>query len=97
MHATMTRSKAIALMLKVFHVAHDFTLPNTIKQELANEAWFQSMKDEYASLIKRKTQDLVSCPKNRKVNEKKWLFKIKKLVHRSLQKLKTRLVAKGYL
>lgn len=37
-HAMINQTKAISLMLKVFHVAHNFTLPKSVKQVLANEA-----------------------------------------------------------
>lgn len=51
----ITQSKVVTLMPKVFHIAHNITLPKTAKQAPANEGQFQYMKDEYDSLTRNNT------------------------------------------
>lgn len=55
------------------------------------------MKDKYDALIRNNAWDLVPCPKEIKVIDNKWLFRIKELVDGSLKKIKSRLVSNGYL
>lgn len=78
-------------------MTYQYTLPKTIKQALANEVQFQSMKNEYDAHNKNNIWVLAPYPKHRKVINNKWLLKIKELVDGSLEKLKSRLITKGYL
>lgn len=96
-HGLITRSKASTFKPKVFYVAHNITLPKTVQQALTNERWSQSIKDEYDALIRNNIWDLVPYLKDIKVIDNNWLFRIKELVNGSLEKLKSRLVANGYL
>lgn len=58
--------------------------------------WFLSMKEEYNSLVKNNTWDLVSLPKGRKAVSSKWVFKIKRRTDGTVERFKSRLVARGY-
>nr|KYP61011.1 hypothetical protein KK1_023434 [Cajanus cajan] len=54
------------------------------------------MQQEYNALMLNHTWDLVSLPSNRKVVGCKWVFRVKENVNGSIDKLKVRLVAKGF-
>ena len=54
------------------------------------------MNDEYDSLMKNQTWELVELPKNKVPIGRKWLYKSKFKAYGSIDKFKARLVAKGY-
>ena len=54
------------------------------------------MKDEIDSMARNKVWELVDLPPQRKFIGNKWIFKIKHRADGSIDKFKTRLVAKGF-
>ena len=54
------------------------------------------MKEEFSSLQKRNTWELVDLPPGRKLVQCKWVYKTKFTTDGSPLKYKARLVAKGY-
>ena len=54
------------------------------------------MNEEYNSIMRNKTWDLVELPKDKVPIGSKWLFKSKLKADGSIDKFKARLVAKGY-
>lgn len=54
------------------------------------------MKEEYEALIRNGTWSLVSLPADRKLIGCKWVYRIKRHSDGSVQKYKSRLVAKGF-
>lgn len=54
------------------------------------------MQQEFDALIKNNTWTLFHLPKDRKIIGYKWIFRIKKLIDNTLDKRKSRLIAKGY-
>ena len=54
------------------------------------------MEEEYNSLIKNNTWNLVPLPKGRKVVRCKWIYRTKIVADGSVDKHKARLVAKGF-
>jgi len=58
--------------------------------------WEQAAKEEYKSLIKNKTWQLVDLPRNRKAIGCKWVFKAKRNALGEIDRYKARLVAKGF-
>ena len=55
------------------------------------------MKEEYNSLMKNNTWDLVPLPKGRKVVRCEWIYQTKFAVDGSVDKQKARLIAKGFI
>ena len=55
------------------------------------------MAEEYSSVMKNRTWDLVSLPKGRKLVQCKWVYRTKYAADGSIDKYKARLVAKGFL
>ncbi len=54
------------------------------------------MNDEYASLMKHDTCNLVELPENRNVIDSKWVLKTKYNADGSIDRYKARLVARGF-
>lgn len=54
------------------------------------------MKQEYEALMKNKTWTLVPLPLNRKAIRCKWVFWIKENAYETINRCKSRLVAKGF-
>ncbi|KAJ0028636.1 hypothetical protein Pint_36096 [Pistacia integerrima] len=70
--------------------------PQNIKTALAHPGWKAAMDEELAALHQNKTWILVPCTSNMNVIGSKWVFKSKLKPNGTLDRLKTRLVAKGY-
>jgi hypothetical protein len=54
------------------------------------------MKEEYQSIIRNNVWEIVPRPKRKDVVSSKWLFKIKHVVDGSIEKYKSRFVARGF-
>jgi hypothetical protein len=58
--------------------------------------WDTTMNEEYRSLMVNDTWDLVPLPKGRKLVRCKWVYKTKYALDGSVERHKSRLVAKGF-
>ena len=58
--------------------------------------WEKAMKNEFTSLIKNKTWDLVPRPEDKNIVGNRWVYKIKRDENGSVERFKARLVAKGF-
>lgn len=76
------------------------TKPNTYAEAISSKdskKWLTAMKEEMESLRHNKTWILVPKPKNQKLVECKWLYKLKDGINQNdPPRFKARLVAKGY-
>lgn len=70
--------------------------PQTLHEALGDDNWKHAMDIEYDALIKNKTWHLVPPQKGRNVIDRKWVYKIKRKADGSLDRYKTRFVAKGF-
>ena len=61
-----------------------------------HKEWMEAMRDEMDSMARNKVWELVSLPPRRKSIGNKWVFKIKRRADGSIDKLKARLVVKGF-
>lgn len=57
--------------------------------------WLEAMMEEFNSLVKNKTWDLVELPVGRCPMSSKWTYKVKLIVRPTHMRLKARLVARG--
>lgn len=64
---------------------------------MEEKVWRDACEDEIESIVKNKTWDLVELPPGAKAIGLKWVFKIKRNADGSINKYKSRLVAKGYI
>jgi len=81
----------------VYHVQQKE--PITVKEALTgkeSEKWYKAMREEYDSILKNQTWELVDLPKGKKAIDCKWVFKIKTDIEGNLERYKARLVAKGF-
>lgn len=81
-----------------FHMAFVMGEPTNYRQALVHEKcdeWKRAMKEEYDSLIKNETWELVDKPKDAKIVDNKWVYKVK-LENNNQTRYKARLVARGF-
>lgn len=71
--------------------------PWNFKEAMELKVWREACEEEIASIIKNRTWELVDLPKGAKAIGLKWIFKIKRNSDGSINKYKSRLVAKGYI
>ena len=64
---------------------------------MEEKVWRDACEDEISSIIKNKTWELVDLPKGAKPIGLKLIFKIKRNSDGTINKHKSRLVAKGYI
>jgi hypothetical protein len=63
---------------------------------LGSDVWKKAMDVEYDALLKNKTWHLVSPCKGANVIDCKWVYKMKRKSDGTIDRYKTRLVAKGF-
>uniref|UniRef100_A0A803NT19 Reverse transcriptase Ty1/copia-type domain-containing protein n=1 Tax=Cannabis sativa TaxID=3483 RepID=A0A803NT19_CANSA len=73
------------------------TEPKNTTDALNNPRWFKAMNQEYDALKKAGTWSLVPYSPHMTVIGNKWVHKVKLDAHGNLDRLKSRLVTKGYL
>jgi transposase InsO family protein len=61
------------------------------------ELWWESMADEYASLVSNKVLEIVPIPDGVQPLPVKWVYKLKRDGQGNIERYKSRLVAKGFL
>lgn len=72
-------------------ISYENALTSTERYE-----WIKAMDDEYRSLCKNQTWDLVTLPPGRKVIDNKWVYKIKNKPTGQIERFKARLVIRGF-
>ena len=70
--------------------------PQTYEEAAGDPIWKTSMKEEFSSLQKSNTWELVDLPPGRKLVQCKWVYKTKFATDGSPLKYNAILVAKGY-
>ncbi|UYV60237.1 hypothetical protein LAZ67_1000515 [Cordylochernes scorpioides] len=88
-----------ANLSKDFRLNTSLPDPKDLDQALSSEdlhLWKRAMKEEYSSLLKNGTWELVDPPKNKNIIGNKWVFQKKFRADGSIERYKARLVAKGY-
>ena len=72
------------------------SIPHDMQEALGDKNWRMAMEEEMKALNKNDTWEIVSLPKGKKTVGCKWVFIVKYGVDGTLERDKTRLVAKGY-
>ncbi|CAL2251991.1 unnamed protein product [Prunus armeniaca] len=71
-------------------------IPTKVSEALKDPKWVKVIKDEMKALEKNQTWTLETIPRGKKTIKCKWVFTIKHNADGSIERYKTRLVAKGY-
>ncbi|XP_015165738.1 uncharacterized protein [Solanum tuberosum] len=79
----------------VMNISHDCE-PMSYEEAAMNPAWQTAMTQEFSALHENHTWDLVPLPHGKKPIGCKWVYKIKHKADGSIERLKARLVVKGY-
>lgn len=89
----LTRSNTSHSKTKMFvyHVE-----PTSVKQAMAHPNWIQSIQLENNALMENQTCTLITLPPLRRPMGYMWMFKVKENHDGTMNKYKSRLVAKGY-
>ncbi|KAG8472606.1 hypothetical protein CXB51_034394 [Gossypium anomalum] len=87
-------TRSLAEIYERAHVA--LVEPTCFEEAKMHEGWKRAMVDEIAMIEKYQTWELVEKPANRKIIGVKWVYKAKQNADGSLNKLKARLVVKGF-
>lgn len=72
------------------------TDPQAYTEVAGNPYWDAAMDEEYQSLMKNQTWELVPLPLGRKLVLFKWIYRTKRAADGLVSKYKARLVAKGF-
>ena len=71
--------------------------PSDYSEAVEQKVWREACDEEITSIVKNNTWDLVDLPPGAKAIGLKWIFKIKRNSDGTINKHKSRLVAKGYI
>ena len=87
-------------MIRIFVCADGkIKVPRSYKEVLKHikrDEWLEAIKDEYNSLMKNNTWELVAAPHGSPVVGSKWVFTLKFNVDGTIKRYKARLVAQGF-
>lgn len=78
------------------HPLPSFLEPSSVPQALADSRWHAAMSSELTALMRHNTWQLVPPPPNCNIVGCKWVFRIKRHADGSIDRFKSRLVAKGF-
>eukprot|EP00253_Pinus_taeda_P026530 PITA_26530 len=70
--------------------------PQSYAEAAGHPSWESAMEEEYNSLHKNQTWDLVPLPSGRKLFRCKWVYRTKSAADGQITKWRARLVAKGF-
>jgi Reverse transcriptase (RNA-dependent DNA polymerase) len=70
--------------------------PSNFEEVINQPVWCKTMKEELDALERNETWEIVQLPKGKKVVGCKWVYKLKYNSDGTIERYKTRLVAKGY-
>jgi hypothetical protein len=65
------------------------------KEATGEQVWKDAMIEEYQSILNNDVWDIVPRPERKSVVTSKWIYKIKHATDGSVEKYKTRFVARG--
>lgn len=95
-HSMTTRAKNGISKPKIFLSETLPIIPTSVPKALADPAWYDAMAAEFKALQDNNTWILVPNTGDQKLISCKWVFRVKTKADGSLDKLKARLVARGF-
>jgi hypothetical protein len=70
--------------------------PSCYEEETSHPVWRDVMMEEYQSIMNNDVWDIVLRPEGKFVVTSKWIYKINHTTDGSIEKHKTRIVARGF-
>jgi hypothetical protein len=70
--------------------------PTTFEEASQKKQWREAMIEEHQSIMKNDVWEILPRPKEKSVVTSKWVYKIKHAAYRSVEKYKTRFIARGF-
>jgi hypothetical protein len=70
--------------------------PTCYEEGAKKKVWKDSMIEEYQSIFKNDVWDVVLRPKEKSIVSSKWIYKMRHSTDGSIDKYKTRFVARGF-
>jgi hypothetical protein len=70
--------------------------PSTFEEATSRQVWRDAMMEEYNSIMKNDVWEVVPRPKGKSVVTSRWLYKLKHAADGSIEKYKSRFVARGF-
>jgi hypothetical protein len=70
--------------------------PSYYEEATSHPVWRDAMMEEYQSIMKNDVWDIVLRPEGKFTINSKWIYNIKHLVDRSIERHKMRFVARGF-
>jgi hypothetical protein len=68
--------------------------PRNLQEAMSNLGWKKAMTEEYSTLIKNVTWDLIPPKSVINLIDSRWVYRVKRKADGSVERLKARLVAK---
>jgi hypothetical protein len=70
--------------------------PTTFEEAIQKEQWKEAMTEEHQSIMKNEVWEIIPRPKEKSVVTSKWVYKIKHVADRSVDKYKARFITRGF-
>jgi hypothetical protein len=70
--------------------------PSCYEEATSHPVWRDAMMEEYQSIMKKDVWDIVPTTEGKFAVTSKWIYKIKHIVHESIERHKLRFVARGF-
>ena len=70
--------------------------PTKYEEAIQKKEWIEAMTEEYQSIMKNDVYDIVPKPEGKSIVSSKWIYKIKHVVDKSIEKYKARFVARYF-
>jgi hypothetical protein len=70
--------------------------PPCIREATREQVWQDAITEEYQYILKNDVYDIIQGPEGKSVVTSKWIYKIKLAADGSVEKYKTRSIARGF-
>eukprot|EP00253_Pinus_taeda_P006867 PITA_06867 len=72
------------------------TEPSSSEEDVEDPTWVDAMVEEYDSIVRNNSWEIVPRPQGKSVVGSRWIYKVKQVADRSVEKYKARFVARGF-
>eukprot|EP00253_Pinus_taeda_P030510 PITA_30510 len=72
------------------------TEPSSFEDVVVDPTWVDAMVEEYDSIVRNSAWEIVPRPEGKSVVGSRWIYKVKQVADRSVEKYKARFVARGF-